>query len=77
MSCCDDMLNKLCDDLAENIDSELCQQVKEHLKECDECCREFHSVKDTVHLFQCLEKSNVPADIHERLLTVLNLKKRE
>ena len=77
MGCCEDILNKLCDELAEDIDSELCREVKQHLKECETCCREFESVKDTVHLFRCLEKSRVPDDIHRRLLTVLNLEKSE
>jgi len=73
MECCEKFLEQICTDLSENIDSKLCQQLREHLEECEVCRREVESLRDTVHVFQCLKEKAVPRDIHERLHKLLNV----
>jgi len=70
---CDKILEKLCDEISEDINSELCQQIKEHLKTCDKCRAELTSMRNAVNLFRCLDEKEVPSNIHKRLLTLLNL----
>jgi hypothetical protein len=70
---CDQVLKLLCDDLAEDINSEVCQKIKKHLQTCNNCQNQLNSVRNTVNLFKCLEEKDVPANIHERLSKLLNL----
>ncbi|MBD3377403.1 hypothetical protein GF406_20415 [candidate division KSB1 bacterium] len=70
---CHNILDRLCDDLAEDIDSELCQELKYHLETCESCRSQLGSVRKTVQLFRCLQEKEVPSIVHSRLLTLLNL----
>ncbi len=70
---CNNILDRLCDDLAEDIDSELCQELKHHLQTCESCHSQLGSVRKTVQLFRCLQEKEVPSNVHSRLLTLLNL----
>lgn len=73
MDCCEALINRICDDLAEDINSELCQQLREHLEVCEECRNQVESMRDTVTLYQCLKEKEVPKDIHARLIKMLNV----
>ncbi len=73
MDCCEKLLKQVCDDLSENINSELCAQLKAHLEDCEECRNQVESMKGTVNLYQCLKEKKVPQDIHERLFKMLNV----
>jgi hypothetical protein len=73
MDCCEKLLKQVCDDLAENINSELCAELKAHMEGCEDCRNQVESMRGTVNLFRCLEEKNVPRDIHERLLKMLNV----
>ncbi len=72
-----DTFNKLCDDLSTDIDAEVCDEVKEHLKDCPECRVYVDTLKQTVYLFrgeQELEsKEGIPEDVSDRLFKVLDL----
>ena len=72
---CEHILERLCDDIAEDIDSEVCQEIKNHLETCEECRQQLNSVRNTVHLFRCLQEYDVPSSVHHRLVTLLNLPK--
>lgn len=73
MECCADVLQRLCDELAEDIDSELCVELKKHLEECEECRTQLESMRTLVHLFRSLQEKEVPQAVHQRLLTLLNV----
>lgn len=73
MECCESVLQRLCDELAEDIDSELCAELKMHLEECEECRTQLESMRTLVHLFRCLSEKEVPKAVHDRLLTLLNV----
>jgi len=70
---CDDIVKQLCDELAEDIDSEVCESIRAHLEKCQNCRDELGSVRNTVKLFRCLEEKDVPASIHDRLMKILNV----
>ena len=73
MNECEKIINRVCGDLSENINSPLCQELKTHLEDCDQCRQQVESMRGTVSLFQCLETKKVPADIHQRLAKMLNV----
>lgn len=68
---------KLCDDISTDIDAELCDEVKEHLKECPDCRVYVDTLRETVYLYRgtAEEETNegIPEDVSERLFKVLKL----
>ena len=68
-------LQQICDQLAEDIDSSLCQEIKEHLESCPKCCAHVDSIKKVVYLYKNEIKTDVPDDVDNRLWKVLNLQK--
>lgn len=70
---CEDILNRICDDLSEDINSELCLEIKNHIESCSECRAQLVSMKNAVNLFKCIEDKQVPKNIHERLIKLLNM----
>ena len=73
MDCCEKLVEKVCQDLSEDINSELCSQFKDHLADCEDCRNQVESLKGTVNLFHCLKEKKVPHEIHERLFKLLNM----
>ena len=72
---CFKTIGEICEALGENIDSELCQEIKNHLDSCPKCCAQVDSLRNTVHLFQCIKNVEVPASVDSRLWKVLHLNK--
>ncbi|MBN1540728.1 zf-HC2 domain-containing protein [candidate division KSB1 bacterium] len=70
---CNKIIDRICEDLSEDIDSELCQQLRTHLQECASCRTQVESMRLTVSLYRCLQQKDVPAAVHNRLLTLLNI----
>ncbi|MBS1270968.1 MAG: hypothetical protein MAGBODY4_00097 [Candidatus Marinimicrobia bacterium] len=68
---------KLCDDISSDIDAELCDEVKEHLKECPDCRVYVDTLRETVYLYRgdtkMEEQEGVPAEVSDRLFKVLKL----
>jgi len=73
MDCCEELLKQVCDDLAEDVNSELCDQLRDHLEDCADCRNQVESMRGTVTLFQCLKEKKVPQDVHDRLFRLLNV----
>ena len=73
MDCCEKVVQQICDELTDDIDGQICEKLKAHIAECEECRNQLNSMRDTVHLYQCLEDSKVPQDVHERLYQMLNV----
>lgn len=72
---CLNTLDQICEALGEDIDSPLCKEIEEHLKDCPKCCAHVDSIKKVVHLYQRVENDEVPEAVDERLWKVLNLQK--
>ncbi len=68
---------KLCDDLSTDIDAELCEEVKEHLKDCPECSVYVDTLRQTVYLYRGDyeedKKEGIPEEVSDRLFKVLKL----
>lgn len=70
---CEAVLKKICDELAEDIHSELCERIRQHLQQCPACAQKLYAMRRTVELFRCLNEQSVPPPIHDRLMRLLNL----
>ena len=70
-------IEQICTELGENIDAPMCQEIREHLNECPQCCAYVDSIKKTVHLYRQWIDEDVPQEVDCRLWKVLNLQKPE
>lgn len=70
---CDTILKQVCSELAEDIDSEVCDQLRRHLQTCPACAGQIAAMRTAIHLYQGLGEQEVPAPIHERLAALLKL----
>lgn len=73
MDCCEKLLKQVCDKLAEDINSELCEELRKHLETCPDCRNQVQSMRGTITLFRCLKEKKVPHDVHARLFKLLNV----
>ncbi|HET53688.1 MAG TPA: zf-HC2 domain-containing protein [Ignavibacteria bacterium] len=69
---CKEVMNHICDNLGEDLDSPRCVAIKSHLDSCDSCKKYFTSVETTIQFYK---KYNVEVDdnTHKRLLDFLGL----
>ncbi len=69
---CKEAMKYVCESLGEDLNSEKCTEIKDHLEECVNCSNYFKSVEITI---DCYRKYNVemPEDAHKRLMKFLNL----
>jgi predicted anti-sigma-YlaC factor YlaD len=71
---CKTVMNHICENLGEDLNSEKCIAIKNHLDHCDNCKNYFNSVEQTIEFYKKYN-INLPNEAHERLLNVLGLKK--
>ncbi|MBC8310733.1 MAG: hypothetical protein H8E72_00355 [Candidatus Marinimicrobia bacterium] len=68
-------MSRICAQFGEDIDSELCDEVKKSLEECPECRIHFDSIKKVVYIYKISEKTQeIPNDVTSNLFKSLNLK---
>jgi len=69
---CKDVMQHICESLGEDLYSERCAAIKQHLDECDGCKSYFKTVELTIDYYK---KYNVeiPKDAHNRLISYLDL----
>jgi len=70
---CDKILQQICDELAEDINSDVCENIRQHLASCPQCRQQLSSMRAVVQMYRCLHDQEVPSAIHQRLLTLLNV----
>lgn len=70
---CEQTMAQICEDLGEDINSEFCKEVKQHLDKCPECYASVNALKKTVYLYQLCFNEDVPQNVEKRLWRVLNL----
>ncbi len=70
---CPEILERICTELKENIDSPICQDLKKHLDDCPDCRAYVDSLKKTVYLYRQLPDEALPEDVQNRLFRVLKL----
>jgi len=73
---CKDVMQHICESLGEELNSEKCIEIKNHLEECTDCQNYFKSVEITI---DCYRKYNVelPAEAHDRLMKFLGLEEKK
>ena len=74
---CNKILQQICDELAEDINSDLCENLRQHLSVCPHCSRQLSSMRAVVQLYRCLEEKEVPPAIHHRLLELFHVADRK
>ncbi len=69
---CKDVMMHICDSLGEQLNSQKCTAIKEHLETCSNCQEYFNSVEMTIDFYK---KYNVelPENAHKRLMSFLHL----
>jgi len=70
---CHKILQQICDDLSEDINSDVCDHIRRHLNSCPQCTEQLTSMRAVVQLYRCLGEREVPSSIHQRLVTLLNV----
>ncbi|MFC1557431.1 zf-HC2 domain-containing protein, partial [candidate division KSB1 bacterium] len=60
---------EICDYLGGDLDSEMCEEIKEHLENCPECGVYIDSIKRTVYLYQKNKEGyTIPNDCRKKIL---------
>lgn len=69
---CKDVMQHICESLGEDLESEKCVAIKQHLDGCTDCQTYFKTVELTIDYYK---KYNVqiPDDAHSRLMNFLDL----
>lgn len=73
---CKEVMNHICDNLGEDLNSPRCVAIKNHLDHCDSCQKYFKSVDSTIQFYK---QYNVEVDdkMHSRLIDFLGLSEKE
>jgi predicted anti-sigma-YlaC factor YlaD len=71
---CKQMLGSLSDYIDGDLQAEICAQIEEHMKDCDNCRIVVNTLKKTVELYEQAQPStDLPSDVRERLFVKLEL----
>ncbi len=70
---CKEVMNHICDNLGEELNSPKCAAIKKHLDECPDCIQYFNSVEKTIEFYK-LYNMEFNNEAHNRLMNVLGLK---
>jgi len=72
---CHQLLDSLSDFVDGDLKEELCQEIQQHLTECDNCRVVVDTLRKTIYLVKAnaSEPVEIPADVRERLFRRLDL----
>jgi len=72
---CSNLLGDLSEYIDGHLQQEMCAQIEEHMKTCENCRIVVNTLKKTVELYEkCSETSELPEEVRERLFAKLELK---
>ncbi len=72
---CNTMLGDLSEYIDGNLHAEICAQIEEHMKTCDNCRVVVNTLRKTVELYEhCNDDIELSGDVKERLFAKLDLK---
>lgn len=69
---CKDVMNHICDNLGEDLDSPKCIAIKEHLHSCGKCQKYYKSINITIESYKTYEVK-ITDDVHNNLMKYLGL----
>ncbi len=72
---CRELKAQLPDYLDGELQSQVCAQLEEHLRGCDNCRVMVDTLKKTITLYRDYGPADVPTDVHQRLTHVLDLER--
>ena len=68
---------RLCDYLGEDLDSDVCREVREHVDACPECKLYFDSIRQMVNLYRENEHTlQAPKDCRQKIIRLITKKKK-
>jgi len=73
---CKEVMHHVCESLGEDLNSQQCVAIKNHLDECEGCQNYFKSVETTIDFYK---KYNLEPtkEVHDRLMSLLGLENSE
>ena len=69
---CKDVMQHICESLGEELNSDKCIAIKQHLDNCTDCKSYFKTVELTIDYYK-LYKVEIPKETHSRLMSFLDL----
>ena len=69
---CKEVMHHICESLGEELNSERCAAIKEHLDKCSGCQNYFKTVEVTIDLYRKYNVELSP-NAHNKLLSLLDL----
>ncbi len=69
---CKDVMNHICDNLGEDLDSPKCTEIKTHLEHCGKCQKYYKSIQLTIQTYRTYEVK-ITEDVHDNLMKFLGL----
>lgn len=65
----------ICEELGQDLGTELCEEVQRHLDDCPDCRAQFDSIRQTVYIYRKThpDPEQLPGAVEERLYKVLSL----
>jgi anti-sigma factor RsiW len=71
---CKQILSSLSDYIDGELQTDLCAEIEEHIKDCDNCHVVVNTLRKTIELYERTQPpSDLPAPIRERLFHKLDL----
>jgi len=73
---CNQMLGNLSEYIDGNLQADLCAQIEEHMKTCENCTIVVNTLRKTVELYEkcCEEEAEIPGEVKERLFAKLEIR---
>lgn len=69
---CKDVVSHICESLGEDLNSDQCKAIKEHLSDCKNCSTYFKTVEMTIDFYRQYNVK-LPEESHQKLLKNLGL----
>lgn len=69
---CGDVYLHICDHLDEDINSERCRLIRQHLATCPHCTEYLKSIKQTITLYRALPPPRIPSGTHRELFKTIS-----
>ena len=71
---CKEVMEHICENLGEELESPKCVLIKSHLDSCNNCQNYFKSVEDTINFYKNYNVE-LPEKAHKRLIEILGINK--
>ncbi len=70
---CKEIFEKLGDYIERDLDDHLCDEIEDHIKDCEPCIAFINTLKKTVEIFQrsVPEEDEIPEPVSENLMQFL------